>query len=77
MEPREEVRAKMAEVLNVSVTHLGDEAVLTDVVTESFVLVEMVIELQESFGFRLTQEDLKEVRRVGELLSVVEKKRAG
>ena len=74
MASREEVRAKMAEFLRHPVQKLQDDAVLTDLVTDSMILVNMVIDLQEDFGIRLMQEDLKEVKSVGQLLAVFERK---
>jgi acyl carrier protein len=71
---REGVRAKIAEVLRHPVSRITDDAELRSLVQDSFVLVEMVIELQESFGFRLVQDDLREVRTVGDLLRTVEAK---
>lgn len=69
---RESFKEKMAAFLKIKVTKLADEAVLTDLVTESFILVEMVIELQEEFSVRLVQEDLKHVKTVGDLIQVFE-----
>jgi len=63
-------KEKMAAFLKIKVSKLVDEAVLTDLVAESFILVEMVIELQEEFSIRLVQEDLKEVKTVGDLIQV-------
>jgi acyl carrier protein len=40
-------------------------------VQESFSLVEMIIELQEQFPIRLSQEDLRAVRTVGDLLQTL------
>ncbi len=69
---RESFKEKMAAFLKIKATKLTDEAVLTDLVTESFILVEMVIELQEEFSVRLVQEDLKHVKTFGDLIRVFE-----
>ena len=74
MASRDEVRAKMAEFLQHPVNKLQDDAILTDLVTDSMILVNMVIDLQEDFGIRLVQEDLKEVKTVGQLLDVFDRK---
>ena len=63
-------KEKMAAFLKIKISKLVDEAVLTDLVAESFVLVEMVIELQEEFSVRLVQEDLKHVKTVNDLIQV-------
>ena len=67
----EKVTISMARFLNQPVTKLLDETQLTDLVTESFVLVEMVIELQEEFGIRLVQDDLRDVKTVRHLVDVL------
>lgn len=73
---RDTVKAFMAKQLNVPMTKLSDESAnLTDLVHESFVLIELVIALQEEFGVRLIQEDLQEVKTLGHLLDVLQKKK--
>lgn len=71
METREQVRSKIAEVLGQAPDRIADDAVLTDLVTSSFVLVETVIELQEEFGVRFQQADLVDIVTVGQLLDLV------
>ena len=74
MTDRQQVQGKMAQLLKQPVERLVDAAVLTDLVAESFVLVDMVIELQDDLGIRLMQDDLKPVKTVGDLLVVIEGK---
>ncbi len=64
------LRTKMAEVLGVDMERLEDAAVLTDLVTSSFLLVEMIIEMQEDFGTRFNQEDMQGVTTVGDLIGL-------
>ncbi len=71
---REKVREKIAAFLNLQVSDIQDDAVLTSLVPESFLLVELVIELQEEFGVRLMQQDLKDVKSVSDLATLVERK---
>jgi acyl carrier protein len=70
------VKEKMAAFLRQPVSKLEDRAALSDLVLESFVLVEMVIELQEQFNVRLMQEDLKNVKTVGQLTELFETRTA-
>lgn len=77
MVDRNEVKAKMAVFLKQPVSKLEDDTVLTNLVAESFALVEMVIELQEEFGVRLVQEDLKAVKTVGDLTRLFESRANG
>ncbi len=72
MSNKEAVRGKIAEVLGHSPEVTTDDAVLTDLVNSSFLLVEMVIELQEEFEVRFQQADMNEVKTVGELLELVD-----
>jgi acyl carrier protein len=68
------VKEQMAAFLRQPISKLEDGAVLSDLVVESFVLVEMVIELQEQFKIRLVQEDLKNVKTVGQLTKLFEER---
>jgi acyl carrier protein len=65
------VKEKMASLLKQPVSKLEDGAVLTSLVAESFALIELVIELQEEFRVRLVQEDLRDVKTVGDLTSLI------
>ena len=62
------VKAKMAEFLELPPERLDDSAPLAGLVQESFLLVQLLLELEEEFDVRLVQEDLKDVRTVGELV---------
>jgi acyl carrier protein len=61
----------MARFLRQPVEKLHDDAILTELVNESFVLVEMVIQLQEEFGVRFGQEELQGVKTVGDLTGLI------
>jgi acyl carrier protein len=65
------IRAEMARLLRQPTSQLENTTILTGLVTDSFELVEMVIELQERFMVRLTQEDLRDVKTVGDLERVL------
>ena len=67
---KNQFKEKMARLIKQPVTKLDDDAVLTGLVVESFLLIEMVIELQEEFGVRLVQEDLRDVKTVGDLVNL-------
>ena len=63
---------KMAEVLGHTAESITDDAVLSTLVSSSFVLVELVIELQEEFGVRFQQVDMNGVTTVGQLIALIE-----
>ena len=71
MTDREVVRAEIARFVKKPPAKVGDAVALMDLVQESFVLVEMVIDLQETFSVRFGQEDLSAVKTVGDLIDLV------
>ena len=71
---RERMRARMARALGRPANRLDDGAVLTELMVDSFDLVDVVIDLQETSGVTLVHEDLRGVRTVGDLLGVLERK---
>ena len=72
----EEIKNRIAEVLNISVERFNDETTLKDLISDSFLLVEMAIELQEDFQVRFSQEDLKEVGTIGDLIFLIKNKKS-
>lgn len=70
------VRKRIADTLQLPLAKLADDRLLTDVVTESFAMVEMVIDLQEEFGIRLDQAELKQLKTVADLTALVAAKAA-
>lgn len=67
------IKQKMAKFLVRPVEDLDDHMLLTDLVEESFMLVEMVISLQEACGERFfVQDDLRNVKTVGDLVLLFE-----
>ncbi len=64
------IKQALARSLNREPGDLADDLVLTDLVAESFALVETVISLQEELDFRLVQDDLRNVKTVGDLVGV-------
>ena len=70
------VRHRIAETLQLPLAKLTDDRLLTDVVAESFAMVEMVIDLQEEFGIRLDQAELKRLKTVADLTALVAAKTA-
>jgi acyl carrier protein len=71
MMTKDAVKEKIAGFLKQPISRMQDDRLLTDLVVESFILVEMIIELQDEFGVRLVQEDMKYVKTVGELTQLL------
>jgi len=74
MASRESIRVEIAKFAKKPAAKVGDGVALLDLVQESFVLVEMVIDLQETFSVRFGQEDLSAVKTVGDLIDLVERR---
>lgn len=68
------VKQALGKSLNRESKELDDSIVLTDLVAESFALIETVINLQEDLNIRLVQDDLREVKTVGDLVRVCAKR---
>ena len=71
MDNKDRARAKIAEILCQTAEVIADDAELTALVNSSFLLVELVIELQEEFDIRFHQTDLNELKTVGQLIELI------
>jgi acyl carrier protein len=71
-----QIKETISGFLKLPIDKLKDDAVLTELVHESFVLVEMVMFLQDEFQVRIIQQDLRNVRTMGELVKVFQAKSA-
>jgi acyl carrier protein len=73
MPEADSVRAAIARFLGREPDALLPEQELKELVAESFVLVELVVELQEVFDVQLQGRDLEGVRTVRQLVEVVQR----
>jgi len=64
------VKQALGKSLKRETEELDDGIALNDLVAESFALIETVINLQEELNIRLVQEDLRDVKTVGDLVRV-------
>ncbi len=71
---RTEMINHVAQLLRIDPVRVTETARLTDLVSDSFVLIETVVELQELLDITLVQEDLDGVQSVGQLLDVCQAK---
>jgi acyl carrier protein len=65
------VASRIAEVLHVPVTSLTPQTTLKDLAADSFMLVEMIVDLQEEFDAVFTQAQLREIESLGDLVALV------
>jgi acyl carrier protein len=70
-----DVNRAIAEVLRLPDERVVDGARLSDLVTDSFVLVELVVELQELFDVQFFREDLTDALEVGDVARLVSDRR--
>jgi len=73
---RQELISQLAKLLRIDPVRVTETARLTDLVADSFVLIETVVELQELLDITLVQEDLDGVQTVAQLLDVCQSKLA-
>ena len=64
------IKQALGQALDRKPEDLGNDIELNNLVAESFALIETVISLQEELSIRLLQEDLRDVRTVGDLVRV-------
>lgn len=67
----DEITARIAEVLGVAPSRVRSEVVLSELVSDSYRLVEMAIELQDDYDVIFSQADLSNVTTVGDLADLV------
>jgi acyl carrier protein len=74
----EEVRAGLAEILNevadVDAADVSDEKSFTDDLdVDSLSMVEVVVAAEEKFGVRIPDDDVKNLKTVGDAVTYIEK----
>ena len=77
MSDSDRIRLKISQLLEQPLEVLVDEAELISLVNSSFLLVEMIIEMQEEFNVRFNQADMAGVTNVGQLIALFGERMAG
>jgi acyl carrier protein len=67
---REQIRGRIAEIIGQPLDRVQDQAQLANLVTSSFLLVELIIDLQDEFEARFGQAEMQDVKNVGQLLDL-------
>ena len=65
------VAERISQTLNIPVTDLSQETTLRDLAADSFMLVEMAVDLQEEFDAMFTAAELREVTNLGQLVDLL------
>lgn len=73
----DQIKGEIARLTHRDLKTVTDETPLKSLVSESFVLIEMMIDLQELYEVRLQQDDMLQIQTVGDLIRVIERKKAG
>jgi acyl carrier protein len=68
----ETVASRIAEVLRVPASGLTPQTMIKDLAADSFMLVEMIVDLQEEFDAVFTQARLREAGSLGELVELLQ-----
>jgi acyl carrier protein len=68
----ETVVSRVAGVLRVPESGLTPQTMMKDLAADSFMLVEMIIDLQEEFDAVFSQASLREVGNLGELVELLQ-----
>jgi len=66
------VADRIAEVLRVPVSSLTPQTTLKDLAADSFMLVEMIVDLQEEFDATFVQAQLREVSCLADLVGLLQ-----
>ena len=72
----QKVKETLARLCRKPLEKVKDEMLMTEIVSDSFALVEIVIELQEELSVRLVSEHLKGVKTVADFARVVSERSA-
>lgn len=67
---REQIRGRIAEIIGQPLDRIQDQAQLANLVISSFLLVELIIDLQDEFEVRFGQAEMQDVKTVGQLIDL-------
>ncbi len=73
----DDIRRRIAAILEISEKRAEPEADLADLVADSFRLVEMAIQIQDDYDVMFGQQDVARLRTVGDLAALVRSRLGG
>jgi acyl carrier protein len=73
----EQVAQRISDLVAVPVERLTPDVMVSELVPDSFMFIEVAVDLQEEFDVVLTQQDLKTIVTVGDLVAVLQSRQAG
>lgn len=78
METKERIINMLADKLGFEPMEINEnQDFVTDLGADSLDMVEIVMGVEEEFGLRIEDEEIPEVKTVGDLVKLIEKKRLG
>lgn len=72
----DEIKKKIATLTKLPIDSISDDKEISELVSDSFMLVELFLSIQEQFQIELDQEDLEHVNTVHQLLILIQEKLA-
>lgn len=72
----DEIKKKIATLTKLPIDSISDDKEISELVSDSFMLVELFLSIQEQFQIELDQEDLEKVITVHQLLTLIQEKLA-
>jgi acyl carrier protein len=69
-----EIKTFIGNFLRLPTEKIADTSTLADLVADSFQAVELLVALQDEFGFMLSHDDLARIETLSGLLSLIELK---
>lgn len=71
----EKVKETIAKQLNKAIEEISDEKeIVKDLGADSLDVVEMLMNLEEEYGITVSEEDAVNIKTVGDIIAVIEKK---
>lgn len=70
----DEIKQKIAQLTKLPVGSISDDKEIAELVSDSFMVVELFLSIQEQFQIELEREDLEQVITVRQLLELIQEK---
>ncbi len=72
----EEIKEKIADMLNVSPAEVNAESnLITDLKADSMDIATLLFEVEEQYGIEIDEDDLESLKTVGDIVAYIEKKK--
>jgi acyl carrier protein len=68
----DQMASRISSLISVPIERLSPDATVAELVPDSFMFIEVAVDLQEEFDIILTQHDLKDVHTLGDLAALLE-----